>query len=116
MQGIKTKCKNCNGSFHVTTEHFNPTKKLNGKMFKLQEKYGPGRLNWDSFPYDVSTRDADLECPQCGSDYNYNLRFYLSDNKTVTKKELREIYEEEKQKKRTKGSQKKKKDKEQELE
>lgn len=62
---------NC-GSYHETTEAFDPSRRPHGGMFRLKEPY---RSNgWESFPeHEGVTGDA-LECPNCGAPYGYPVR------------------------------------------
>lgn len=94
MRGLRVKCLSCCGIFHETTERFDPFAMLNGTMFKLLPKYGPKGENWSSFPQDTAIRDADLECPQCGSPYLGNMKLEVESGYWLClpdlRKELRE--------------------------
>ena len=64
------RCLNCAGVFHSLTDLFSSQKAWHGAMFKLLPEYGARGMNWSSFPEEPYVRDAELECPGCGSPYS----------------------------------------------
>lgn len=63
------RCLSCAGIFHSVTPLFNTERAWHGAMFKLLPDYGPHGKHWSSFPEESFVRDAELECPGCGSPY-----------------------------------------------
>lgn len=95
MKGLKVKCLSCSGIFHETTDSFSPLQVLNGTMFVLLHEYGPAGHNWSSFPYEATIKDADLECPGCGSPYTGNIRLVMKSGNSMSVMEFRKLLEEE---------------------
>jgi hypothetical protein len=60
-------CPSCNGSYHETTELYNPDTAPNGAMFRLKPEYVSN--GWSSFPEDTSTIGDNLYCPECSNSY-----------------------------------------------
>ena len=64
------RCLSCAGIFHSVTEKFSTQKAWHGAMFKLLPEYGAQGMHWSSFPEESHVRDAELECPGCGTPYH----------------------------------------------
>ena len=65
FKGKKLKCLNCSGTFHQTTEFYDPKRAPRGAMFDLLPKYaGAG---WDRWAPD--TEGENMICPECGAAY-----------------------------------------------
>lgn len=72
-------CPNCNGSYHETTDKYDPALPPNGTMFRLKDQYR--EFGWDSFIEDDSSIADNLFCPDCGGLYCENGKVRVSDDR-----------------------------------
>ena len=68
-------CHSCKGSYHCTTSKYDPKKPLTGDMLEAKELCKIQR--WWTFPETTNTREGDIECPNCGSQYKLNGKINL---------------------------------------
>lgn len=80
VQKYDVQCQRCCGTFHETTEKFDPLVAANGTMFKLKQQYRDA--GWSSFPQYPDTQYENIVCPSCGAGYLDNKGIALRLNPT----------------------------------
>lgn len=63
--GIGIKCANCSEVFYETTEHFDESVPVTGRMIRMKEPFAS--YGWEHTTLDDSAIGGQLECPECGS-------------------------------------------------
>ena len=67
--GLKVKCPNCKGSFHILTDSYDPSILPNGSMVQLIEPYL--RQKWSTFADGLGahkgTAYSNMRCPSCSA-------------------------------------------------
>ena len=68
-------CHSCKGSYHRTTNKYDPKKALTGDMLEAKELCKMQR--WWTFPETKNSTEGDIECPNCGTLYKINGKINL---------------------------------------
>ena len=70
--GLDVVCPSCKGVYHETTKEFAEKKPIHGAMFRAKPICK--KLNLWTFPELSHVKTGDIECPNCGTNYEVNGR------------------------------------------